>query len=99
MAVCPFCNRSRHVSRMGKRKTNIGSSQRFFCTSCKRSFVQRTPFTKRHYRKQVIEDAVGLYRHTSLSKARKLLWQKDHVHVARYTISRWFKRYFWLFRR
>jgi|SRR3989338_7129646 len=97
---CPYCKRSKKVSKTGKRDTKLGKQQRYYCSDCKKSFIPRSPFIKRQYSKKVIKDAVDIYRTgESLSQTKKTLWKLDHVRVARYTISRWFKKFFWVFRR
>lgn len=100
-ATCPYCKRKKPVSKIGKRATkNLGSKQRYYCSKCKKAFTERTPFLRAHYPKEVIKDAVDVYRSgASLSETRKTIWKLDHVKVARYTISRWFKRFFWIFRK
>jgi|TARA_B100001971_G_C18105652_1_gene491349 transposase-like protein len=100
MVVCPICKHKKTVSKIGTRSTKLGKKQRFYCSQCNKSFIPNTPFKKRHYSKKVIKDAVDIYRAgASLAETRKALWKLDHVHVARYTISRWFKRFFWVFRK
>ena len=100
MAICPICKRKKHVSKIGNRSTKLGKKQRYFCSKCSKSFIENTPFKKVHYEKDVIKDAVDIYRTgASLSETRSTLWKLDHVRVARYNISRWIKTILLVFRK
>ena len=91
-SVCPYCS-SHGIVLRGKRYNMSGKKQLYKCNSCQRKFTNNDGFLRMRFKPEVIERAVELRKHgSSLSEVQARLAGMD-VHVSRWTISKWEKKF------
>lgn len=91
--TCPFC-KSENVVKWGNRKTQFGTTQRFSCRDCNRTFVVDKGFCRMKNSPKTITLTLDLYfKGVSLRKIADHLKQFESVSVNQATILRWIRKY------
>lgn len=89
MFKCPHCKEINSV-KTGIRKNKVGFTQRYFCNTCKRYFVDRKGFENFRHSPEVITAALDLRaKGLSLADVVDHLDQHHRVKVTRQTILYW----------
>ena len=90
--VCPVCGGS-EVIKKGKRKVSFGVSQRYYCVSCERFFVEN-PLKHAQYPVRVIYQGLILYHQGySLEETSRLLNKQFKVKTGKSTVHSWVHRF------
>ena len=90
--ACPRCRSARTVWR-GFRYNEKAKKRMRFCTSCRTKFTPNDGFLRRRFAKDDIMEAVALSkRGYSLAEVCKKLG-REGVHVSRWSVSLWKKKY------
>lgn len=91
-ANCPYCNSGRVVFR-GYRY-NIKSKKHLrLCRACGRKFTPHDIFFRMRFSPKEIKRAVSLYKKGFSLAEAKLRLEREGVHVSRWTILKWYKKY------
>lgn len=89
MFKCPHCKKTNSV-KTGIRKNKVGFTQRYFCNSCKKYFVNRKGFENFRHNPEVITAALDLRaKGLSLADVVDHLDQHHRIKVSRQTILYW----------
>jgi len=92
--VCIYCN-SKEVIKKGFRKTSLrGKQQRYFCNSCKKSFIIDKGFSKMKNKENIITMAIDFYfSNFSSREVSKKLYAYLGIKVNHITILNWVRKY------
>lgn len=89
MKICPYCKKTSAV-KFGLRKNKSGWVQKYLCTECDRSFVDRKGFENFRNKPEVISAALDLRaKGVSLANIVDHLDQHQKVKITRKTILDW----------
>ena len=89
MYKCPYCKKTNSV-KAGLRKNKSGFVQRYYCSECKRYFINRKGFENMQTKPEIIVDALDLRAQgLSYGKICKHIKEKYRVKITRSTILYW----------
>jgi len=90
---CPYCGSSRIVFR-GYRYNEHSRKRLRLCKACGRKFTPKDSFWRMRFGAEDILEAVSLYnRGFSSSEVQKALIARRGIHVSRWTIIKWSRKY------
>lgn len=97
MITCVKC-RSSKIIKKGYRRNKSGIVQKLYCISCKSWFVDRGFFKGSRYKPEIVRYVLQLYENDfSLKQIQQKTYQAHKVRVSFGTISKWSRKYSFLF--
>ena len=92
ISQCPYCA-SKDIIKRGKRKKKLEVRQRYYCNSCKRSFVPQTVKGKQYPLKMILDGLCYYNIGHSFEESSRLLKEEYGVKVDDSTLSDWVKEF------
>lgn len=89
---CPYCA-SKDIIKRGKRKKKFELRQRYYCNSCKRSFVPQTVKGKQYPLKMILDGLCYYNTGYSLEESSRFLKEDYGVEIDDSTLSDWVKEF------
>jgi transposase-like protein len=91
--ICPYCQKKRHVTRFGIRKSARKNTQRYQCKSCQKIFSIE-PLPRTSYPAEIILSTITHYNlGKTIEKTRASINRKFKTKIPQPTIQSWLKRY------
>jgi len=92
ISQCPYCA-SKDIIKRGKRKKKFEVRQRYYCNSCKRSFVPQTVKGKQYPLKMILDGLCYYNTGYSLEESSRLLNEEYGIKIDDSTLSDWVKEF------
>jgi len=92
ISQCPYCA-SKDIIKRGKRKKKLEVRQRYYCNSCKRSFVPQTVKGKQYPLKMILDGLCYYNIGHSFEASSRLLKEEYGVKIDDSTLSDWVKEF------
>ena len=92
ISQCPYCA-GKDIIKRGKRKKKLEVRQRYYCNSCKRSFVPQTVKGKQYPLKMILDGLCYYNTGYSLEESTRFLKEEYGVKIDDSTLSDWAKEF------